>query len=274
MPAFCDRPIGLAHQRSSSPVGSASLLTSSQNQHAELVARRDFQQRRASSARTSRARSCSAARTGTCPADRSGRAAGRGSAPASPCAARRAAGSTSSGRPCTGAAGWRRSLRCEAVSTMCPAYMTWTRSAMPATTPRSWVIMITPVPRSVCSVAHQVEDLGLDRHVERGRRLVGDQQLRVAGERHRDHHALAHTAGELVRVLVDALLGVRDADHLAAARSSALRAWSLFIPMCSCERLADLPVDRQHRVERGHRVLEDHRDLVAADRADLARRSS
>ena len=35
------------------------------------------------------------------------------------------------------------------------------------------------------------------------------------------------------------------------------------------ERLADLPADREHRVERGHRVLEDHRDLAAADRAQL-----
>ncbi len=29
--------------------------------------------------------------------------------------------------------------------------MTSTRSAMPATTPRSWVIQMTPVPRSACS---------------------------------------------------------------------------------------------------------------------------
>ena len=29
-------------------------------------------------------------------------------------------------------------------------------------------------------LAHQLENLRLDRHVERGRRLVGDQQLRVA----------------------------------------------------------------------------------------------
>ena len=189
-------------------------LTSSQNQHADVVARRDLAAAAGSSARTARARSCSAARTGTCPADRSGPAASPRSAPASPCAARRAAGSTSAGRPCTGAAGWRRSLRCVAVSTMWPAYMTLTRSAMPATTPIEWVIMITPVPSSLCRRAHQLEDLRLDRHVERGRRLVGDQQLRIAGERHRDHHALAHTARELVRVLVDALFGVRDADHL------------------------------------------------------------
>ena len=41
---------------------------------------------------------------------------------------------------------------------------------------------------------HQLEDLRLDRHVERGGRLVGDEQLRIARERHRDHHALAHAA--------------------------------------------------------------------------------
>ena len=63
-------------------------------------------------------------------------------------------------------------------------------------------------------LAQQLEDLRLDGDVERGRRLVGDQQLGVAGERHGDHHALAHAAGELVRVVVDAPLGVRDVHEL------------------------------------------------------------
>src|SRR5262249_54022155 len=31
----------------------------------------------------------------------------------------------------------------------------------------------------------------------------------------------------------------------------------------------DLPADGEHRVERGHRLLEDHRDLLAADPAHL-----
>ena len=69
----------------------------------------------------------------------------------------------------------------------------------------------------------QVEDLRLDRHVERGRRLVGDQQLRRAGERHRDHHALAQAAGELVRVVAEPLVGPRHADeleHLARPRAA------------------------------------------------------
>ena len=47
--------------------------------------------------------------------------------------------------------------------------------------------------------------------------------VRVVRERHRDHRALAHAARELVRIVVDALLGMRDADlpqelHRAVAR--------------------------------------------------------
>ena len=36
----------------------------------------------------------------------------------------------------------------------------------------------------------------------------------LAGQRHRDHHALAHAAGKLVRIVVDARARVGDADHL------------------------------------------------------------
>ena len=52
--------------------------------------------------------------------------------------------------------------------------------------------------------AHQVEDLRLDGDVERGRRLVGDQQCRIADQRQGDHRPLAHAAGQLVRIVVDA----------------------------------------------------------------------
>ena len=73
--------------------------------------------------------------------------------------------------------------------------------------------------------AHQLEDLRLDRHVERGRRLVGDQQLRLAGQRHRDHHALAHAARELVRIVVEALARATGCAPGAASRSPRLRAF-------------------------------------------------
>ena len=58
---------------------------------------------------------------------------------------------------------------------------------------------MSAAPDSVDGAAHEVEDLGLDRDVQRRGRLVGDEELRVAGEGHGDHHALAHPAAELVR---------------------------------------------------------------------------
>ena len=60
-------------------------------------------------------------------------------------------------------------------------------------------------------VEDQVEDLRLDGDVERGGRLVGDQHFRIAGERHGDHGALAHAAGQLVRIFLGALLRLGDA---------------------------------------------------------------
>ena len=59
-------------------------------------------------------------------------------------------------------------------------------------------------------LGEQLHDLRLDGDVERGGGLVGDQHLGVERQRHRDHDALAHAAGELVRVVVDPLAGGRD----------------------------------------------------------------
>jgi hypothetical protein len=56
--------------------------------------------------------------------------------------------------------------------------------------PRSWLMNSTLMRRSVFSLRQQFEDLALDGHVQRRGRLVGDQQLGLAGQRHGDHHAL------------------------------------------------------------------------------------
>ena len=108
-------------------------------------------------------------------------------------------------RRCRGAPTGRRSRRPSPVSTCRPAYMTITSSATPATTPRSWVISMMAESISSLMADEHLEHLGLHGHVERGGRLVGDQQLRVAGDGHGDHRPLAHAAGELVGVHVDAL---------------------------------------------------------------------
>ena len=51
-------------------------------------------------------------------------------------------------------------------------------------------------------VLHEVEHLGLHRHIERAHRLVGHDELGPGDEGARDGDALALAAGELVRVLV------------------------------------------------------------------------
>jgi hypothetical protein len=61
--------------------------------------------------------------------------------------------------------------------------------------------------------AQQFEHLRLDGHVERRRRLIGDQQARPAGERDGDHHPLLHAAGELEGILAEPSFGIRDADR-------------------------------------------------------------
>ena len=68
-----------------------------------------------------------------------------------------------------------------------------------ATTAMLCVISRMAVPDVCVQVAHQLHDLVLHGHVERGGGLVGDHQRRPVGDRHGGHRALAHAAGEFVR---------------------------------------------------------------------------
>ena len=115
----------------------------------------------------------------------------------------------------------------------------------------------------------QFEDLRLHGDVERRRRLVGDEKVRLVGERHRDHHALPLAAGELVRIGAEALFRIADADLMQQLERAPVR---LLVgdAAVDLQDLADLPLDRVQRVQRRHRLLEDHRDLVAADLSKVA----
>ena len=69
-------------------------------------------------------------------------------------------------------------------------------------------------------VGNQVEHCRLDGHVQRGGRLVHDQQGRVVQQRHCDHHALLLAARNLVRVATQDFFRVghvHAAQHLNAA---------------------------------------------------------
>ena len=123
----------------------------------------------------------SAARTSTPAAGRAGRAGRRPARPArSAPPGRRSAGRRRDSALGVGvAAGRRRPRSAEPISTTRPAYITATRSQTSASTDRSWLMISRPTPRSLHQAGEQVEDLRLHHHVERGGRLVGDDQLRA-----------------------------------------------------------------------------------------------
>ena len=138
----------------------------------------------------------------------------------------------------------RRAHRRGAPRRPAPAYMTTTRRAISATTPMLCVTSISAMPRSLLQPAQQVEDLRLDRHVERGRRLVGDQQPRIAGDGHRDHHALVHAAGELMRIVSEPARCGRDPDLLEQFGRAIACGLARRSPRCSRSVSHKLEADR------------------------------
>jgi hypothetical protein len=117
-------------------------------------------------------------------------------------------------------------------------------------------------------VGEELHDLRLDRHVERRRGLVGDEDGRIQGDADRDHHALAHPARELVRVVAQTLLRRGDPDPIHELQGLAHRVL-LPHPAMHLEHLRDLIADGEHGIQCRQRVLEDHRDLGAAHRSAL-----
>ena len=110
----------------------------------------------------------------------------------------------------------------------------------------------------------QVENLSLDGHVQGRRRFVRDEELRLTEKCHRDHDTLLHPPGQLVWVGGEALFRIRDphrSEHLRGtlAHLGPLQSEAEF------QHLPHLSLDREHRVQRGHGVLEDHGDLVPPD---------
>ena len=113
-------------------------------------------------------------------------------------------------------------------------------------------------------ILQQVQNLRLDGHVDCRRRLVGDQQFRLVRQRHRDHHALSLSAGQLVRKRIQALFRLLDADHRQQFQHPRPRLFAVHVAMQK-QRLGHLPLHGMQRVQRRHRFLKDHRNPVAAN---------
>ena len=150
------------------------------------------------------------------------------------------------------------------LSTTSPAYMMTPLSQVSAMTERSWLMRMKERSSSLRRRVDELEDLRLHHDVERRGRLVADDQLGVAGQRHGDHGALAHAARELVREVHDPL-GV-DADEVEEL-PDAHHGLLLGEALVQLDGLGDLLAGLLDRVQRVHRPLEDDADLLPADLA-------
>ena len=98
---------------------------------------------------------------------------------------------------CRGGGCAREGPRSSAISTILPRYMTAIRSLTWRTTDRSCVMNTYVRLQLVLQLGEQVDDLRLDRDVQRRHRLVAHHELRPQRQRPRDADALALSAGEL-----------------------------------------------------------------------------
>ena len=116
----------------------------------------------------------------------------------------------------------------------------------------------------------QVHHRLLRGHVEAGGRLVGDQQAadgRRAPARSRRAGTCRRTARTDRRDSARAGRAMRTCSSISIALSPRVAG-----PACACcaQHVLDLMADLADRIERGARVLEDHRDFAAAQIAHLA----
>ena len=127
-------------------------------------------------------------------------------------------------------------------------------------------------------VGQQLKNLRLGGHVQSGGRLVRDQQLGIAGQRHRDQRPLAQPATQLKGVLVHAVLGARDA-YPAQQLDTAIAGLAVAHAAVVLNGLADLVADGVDGAERAHWLLEHvgdhagpnrpHRPSVAAEQREI-----
>ena len=129
------------------------------------------------------------------PPSRSGRA---------PRACRRS-GSTPAMRAANADRGWLSTVRVGPSSTIRPASSTTTRSASDSASIRSWVTSSAVRPGVPQHLAQQLPQRRCDRDVERGHRLVQQQQRRIGGERAGDRDPLGLPAGQLGRAAIGEL---------------------------------------------------------------------
>ena len=112
----------------------------------------------------------------------------------------------------------------------------------------------------------QSQNVRLHCYIQRRGRLIRQQQTGPAGHGRRNHRALLHAAGQLVRVVVRPLRGMVQFDleqALNGGRACFRRPDAIVVN----QGFADLLADLHQRVKVGCRILKNHRHLFATYRS-------
>ncbi|KAF9119809.1 hypothetical protein BGX30_003610 [Mortierella sp. GBA39] len=117
-------------------------------------------------------------------------------------------------------------------------------------------------PQLLLQVLQQIDDLGLNRYVQRRYGFVGENEPRVQGDRAGDADPLPLPAGELVRIplrprWVESHQFQQLADAAADVSGGALPLTVHF------KRLGDAVADLPARIQRSVRILEDRLHMLA-----------
>src|SRR5262245_59879938 len=110
----------------------------------------------------------------------------------------------------------------------------------------------------------QIEDLRLDRHIERCRRLVGDYQGGLTRQRRRNEDALTHASAQLVRIISHPGRGIRYA-HRIEQFDGTLSGGAPGCTLVNQQCFGDVITHGEHWIERCHRLLKDEGDSSATD---------
>ena len=186
----------------------------------------------------------------------------------SPAAARRCSGGPERGSAASspvvyGCCGCANSSPDGASSTLRPAYMTITRSATSATTPRSWVMRTIAVPRR--SRMSRIRSR-MPAWIVTSSAVVGSSAISTFG--------LQATAIAIItrwRMPPESWCGYSSIRRVGAGMPTSSSSSIVAVarlravePEVVAQHLADLAADREDRVQRRHRLLEDERDLPPA----------
>ena len=112
------------------------------------------------------------------------------------------------------------------------------------------------------------QHLNLGGHVERGRRLVKNEQVRLAAQRHRRHQALQLSARHLVRIACSDVLRIGELQRVIERQCLGI-GFSLGLRSVKDRRLCHLLVDQDRRVEGRCRALRKIGDPLATNRSQL-----